>query len=344
MKKIMQLSMSLLMIISAVGFVTADERREFRNEIMVDKARESYQSALVSEIRTSEYQLEKTIIDIHGNRVRIEQYVLRPQPDQIQFLALNSRANRFDYGYEIFTFNQGVSDKTLDVIGEAMEGIWGTYKPEYWLKRLDIKLSNTRDSVDMNTMLGEPIELTFPEMPQDVEIPDGIEIPDKIYIPSTGEFSYKINNTEKERYEWNMNDGYYKRSYRVDNGPLQVGYEVSFNQSRWWEGNETQNSAIMPKWDWYADDNLAHWKDITNYQDGTFVTWEEFGINDKGELVTWDNLWGGTCDEEGNFVEKVNTESINMEMIITATEFEGRTIDLVIAPMNVTVNPWDYLP
>ncbi|OYV25043.1 MAG: hypothetical protein B7Z82_08930 [Halothiobacillus sp. 20-54-6] len=41
------------------------------------------------------------MIDVNGNRVRIEEYIIRPTPTDFKLVVLNGRADRFDYGFPI---------------------------------------------------------------------------------------------------------------------------------------------------------------------------------------------------------------------------------------------------
>ncbi len=99
---------------------------------------------LAMEEKNVDLHLGKVLTDMHGNRVRMEEYVLRPAADQIQFLNLSMRENRLDYiDYRAY-FN--------DILPQRTRGLWrkefGAAKPDIYLVRETVRHSNMTDAVD----------------------------------------------------------------------------------------------------------------------------------------------------------------------------------------------------
>jgi len=122
-------------------------KAEFMNEVRMDMTKEQVQAAAAVEIKNAEYEQGKTMVDYFGKRVRIEEYIVRPQSDQFKFVALNERDNRFDYFTWLATFNTDLP-ADLSVANQiAFTQSW-TSEPDYWIKQHDCAASNTVDSVE----------------------------------------------------------------------------------------------------------------------------------------------------------------------------------------------------
>lgn len=367
------------MMILCTGIARADERAEFRSEVFADGAREGYQSSLINEERIGEYQLEKTIVDVHGQRVRIEEYLLRPKPEQIQFLTLNTRANRFDYGYQILTFGDDsgsydVRSKSLEELGMSMWMSWGEISPEYWLTNCDMRVSNTIDQVDVNMTMGKPVQIEIKLPPFDegavIAVDGGSEelassderiladgetgeemvMPESffVYLPSSMNGEVSINGKLKETFSENTSaDGKITitEEYIAADNTMKKGAEYTYSMMSGDEPTTYSDSDVLPEYTSSDFGDMACYSDKTTYKDGTWVNYEEYLIDDQGKVLSWNDFGylpvEGT--EDGEIVEDGQDVQIavpdylfqqpNREMIISASEFDGRTIDLVIAPM-----------
>ena len=139
-----------------VKILRDEARREFQQDIGYEDREDQMSQAL----KTADYQLAKSITDAHGNRVRIEAYVLRPQPNQVQQLVLNTRQQRFDYGYILSTFFKPISG-----LEEAKTVTLNTFSnptmPSNYLTQSDLVATNTEDRIQETTTLGAPTALNF---------------------------------------------------------------------------------------------------------------------------------------------------------------------------------------
>ncbi|MCD6311732.1 MAG: FecR domain-containing protein [Elusimicrobia bacterium] len=126
-------------------------KAEFMNEVRMDMTKEQVQAAAAVEIKNAEYEQGKTMVDYFGKRVRIEEYIVRPQSDQFKFVALNERDNRFDYFTWLATFNTDLpADLSVanQIAFEKTDLEKWTSAPDYWIKQHDCAASNTVDSVE----------------------------------------------------------------------------------------------------------------------------------------------------------------------------------------------------
>ena len=80
--------------------------RAARHEVGLDMTRNQVIASAAMEQRTADYREGKSLIDVNGKRVRVEEYIVRPQPDQFKLVVLDKRDNRLDYFYYLGTFNQ----------------------------------------------------------------------------------------------------------------------------------------------------------------------------------------------------------------------------------------------
>ncbi len=126
-------------------------KAEFMNEVRMDMTKEQVQAAAAIEIKNSEYEQGKTMVDYFGKRVRIEEYIVRPQSDQFKFVALNERDSRFDYFTWLATFNTDLpADLSVanQIAFEKTDSqVWAS-APDYWIEQHDCAASNTVDSVE----------------------------------------------------------------------------------------------------------------------------------------------------------------------------------------------------
>ena len=123
----------------------AEFGREMRQEVSLEMSKEEVLAAAARELKMAEYQQGKTMIDVSGNRVRLEQYILRPKPDQFKLVVLNDRADRFDYFYYLGTFNTTLPTD-LSAALRQLPGCVGS-ACAYNLTSFETGRSNTQDGM-----------------------------------------------------------------------------------------------------------------------------------------------------------------------------------------------------
>lgn len=120
------------------------KRAEYRAQIVEEKADIFFDGQEAQITRRYDAQLEKVLTDIHGNRVRVEEYVLRPHTDQIKFLSLTHRQESLNYLWFLQEFNKDLPE---DITQIAFRWDWPN-SPEWYAEKQTIHLSNTIDSVE----------------------------------------------------------------------------------------------------------------------------------------------------------------------------------------------------
>ena len=81
------------------------------------------------------HRRQGSLIDANGNRVRLEEYIVRPQPNEFKLVVLNERASGLDYFFYAGTFNQNLP-ADLSVALRDLGGTYGTTAPTYYLDLL----------------------------------------------------------------------------------------------------------------------------------------------------------------------------------------------------------------
>jgi hypothetical protein len=317
----------------------ADIRREqlkqvARREVGLEMSKEAVQAAAASEAKKAVYEQGKAIIDVNGNRVRIEEYIIRPNPNDFKLVVLNGRADRFDYFFYHGTFNTTLPDD-LSVALRQLPGCIGT-ACQYYLTGYETGRSNTIDNMLETATGGHPIDVNH----------DGVagDAVTAAYDPKTDQFT----------------------SLSLSGGGLIPYYQTLYNTNQL-----TFNGVMHTSW---APINLASAGDIaaggiTNTSDvvinnvtnlqtpqnsgcgapncsgsepgiqhSTFYSsnaagdvWDKFDnyiISDTGKVATTGDFSGVTSGS----TFKSTLLSWNFETIVTASEFGGRKIDLAVEP------------
>lgn len=123
-----------------------DDRERFRREIDREKRDFEFDRKEVNQAKFWDARLNKVITDIHGNRVRVEQFVTRPASNQVKFTAISRRKNRLDYMWFLQEFN---GDLPRDIVGIAFRDQWTEdEKPTLYPITQTYIHSNTIDSIE----------------------------------------------------------------------------------------------------------------------------------------------------------------------------------------------------
>lgn len=72
-------------------------KAEVQREVGMAAFKDFFQTDAAQEMKTAQYQEGKTLIDAFGKRVRLEEYIARPDSKQFSFVALNTREDRTDF-------------------------------------------------------------------------------------------------------------------------------------------------------------------------------------------------------------------------------------------------------
>ncbi len=134
-------------------------KREARMEMFEEISRDAVLARASEELRNAEYENGKAMIDAGGNRVRLEEYIVRPEDNQFKYVVLNSREDRFDFGKILFTFDETLPDD-LTLATKDMFYSELAEKPLWILTDLISVISNTKDQVNEEASGGDMIQDT----------------------------------------------------------------------------------------------------------------------------------------------------------------------------------------
>ena len=135
--------------------------RAARHEVGLDMTRNEVMAAAAMEQRLAEYQEGKTLVDVEGKRVRVDEYIVRTHANQFKFVALNQRENQqLDYFFYQGTFNKTLPTD-LSLALKDLAGKVGTSAPNYYLTGYEMGQSNTQDSVHDIASGGHLVQVTI---------------------------------------------------------------------------------------------------------------------------------------------------------------------------------------
>jgi len=337
---------------------------EARHEVGLDMDRNEIIAAAAMEQRMADYVEGKSLVDVNGKRVRLEEYIVRSRADQFKFVVLNHRDERLDYFYYKGTFNKDLPTD-LSVALRDLSGKLGTEIPEYYLTEYEMAQSNTQDSIKDTAAGGHRVRIdrnssgdfvlteydsagaitSNTRTIEDAELlGDGTY---KIYNPLSDSF-ITVSAATRDAY---LNFGVYQPdtdSFRnLANGD--TFWKTRFNTYTHLVNNVTKithspsgvNNVLARNLDatWtYAGGFVLPVVEttpgkidatITNYYgDGTFERYRTVLIDDAGAIAPESAFAGIStgADYKGELLKW------NYQQEITATEFNGRKIDLVVEP------------
>src|SRR3989339_442636 len=114
---------------------------EIRLESQIEKLEAQRYEKWIKEENVIAKNLGKSMIDIHGNRVRAEEYLFWPNTNKIKVVNLTKRGERFDWGYAILGYNRDLPPHDFDVLR------WETWYHNIWPGLLDGYEVDTEGSV-----------------------------------------------------------------------------------------------------------------------------------------------------------------------------------------------------
>ena len=272
---------------SAIGEAKLLAKKELYNEI----SKESVLKAAQAEMQSAEYKARKVAIDAYGYRVRMEEYVIRPQTDQFKYVVLNSRDDRFDFGKMIFTFNKDLP-KDLSLATENMISSTADAAPEWYLTDMNSIMSNTQDKVTENATGGAMVEssdqwsLVFNEYSFYAAGPDEADL-----------------NGGMGKWIWTKNN------YNIATGAIASASYLGSS------GLITTTSG-----DIFHNTQKNQFADV----DSTWIQAEDFLLFDDGRIASANDFSFGL----GETMDTV-TDELNFERVYTSSLFGGRKIDMV---------------
>ena len=329
-------------ITDARGRERQGDRRTLRAEVGLAMSKEAVLAAAAQEIKLAEYQQGKALVDVNGNRVRLEEYIIRPAPDQFKLVVLDERQASLNY-----FFYHGFFNTTLPTdLSIALRQLSGTpdAAPRWYLTEYRTGRSNTVDSVAEHAFGGHPVDVNHDGVPADAVT--------SYFDAGTNQF---VNLLPGEKFYKTLFD-YYRIWYNPADpaNPAEPTALTPFPQGltyRWdpagsvtpfngTPGTGIQNmgadiaTTILGGSSGYdlsvtlPDGTLLHQRLKETYGTGDYTQYDNYIIDNNGSLAQLSDFSGTTTGPA--FVDGLL--KWNFEQVITSSFFNGRKIDLVIEP------------
>jgi hypothetical protein len=323
-------------------------------------------AAAASEIRLAEYREGKSLIDAQGKRVRLEEYIMRPQPNQFKFVVLDQRNRQLDYFFYQGTFNKTLPTD-LSVALKDMSGKFGATAPDYYLTSYEMGQSNTQDSVHDTATGGHLVNITINSngdyvltdatdptntrtvlAAQPVTDGQGNIISYTVYNPLTDSFTTGVSAAQLAS---QTKIGMYipENQTFTDLAPGDTFWKTRFNNyshdldnvTKYQYAQSGAANVLTSNLDanWTYAGGFVHTEITTdpNNIDATITNTYGDGTQEIYRTVLIDNL--GAIAPQSAFAG-ISTGSAyknellkwNYEQQVSATEFQGRKIDLVVEP------------
>jgi hypothetical protein len=304
----------------------SDAARTAKREVDLRMSKEEVQAAAAEESKLSEFQEGKALIDVNGNRVRLEEYIVRPAADQFKLVVLNERADRFDYFFYHGTFNQALPTDMSTAL-RMLPGCLDAACP-YFLTGYRTGRSNTIDNMLETASGGHMVDINNNAV-------GAVDDVTAAYDPGTSQFTSVATGrpfftTLFDNYDLTFN-GVSHQSWAgaaISNMEAgQAGAPVFTNVT-----TIQQAPGCAPPDCTYNEISEGIFHDVIYAADGTGTIWEKYDnyiISNEGKIARTSDFsaagFGGTSF-------KTALLNWNFQTIVTASEFNGRKIDLVVEP------------
>ncbi|MCX5794334.1 MAG: FecR family protein [Elusimicrobia bacterium] len=320
-------------------------KEQARREVGLEMSKEAVQSAAAFESMNAVYKEGKAIIDVGGNRVRIEEYIVRPAADQFKLVVLNEREQRFDYFYYKGTFNTTLPDD-LSIALRQLPGCIGA-PCGYYLKDYETGRSNTQDSMLEVTSGGHQVDVNHDGNPDDAVSAAFDPVTNSFVALAPGTNFYQtLYDYNKLTFNGVPHGGWVPANPAdaiVNGGPGIANYGSKINSGSvlrdWSDPTSSYSPASLttvrrsPACDppdcTYDEAGVEH--SVVYASNGDGSVWEKYDsyvISDEGRVAN-------TGDFAGSYSGTDYKQTLlhwNFETIVTASEFSGRKIDLAVEP------------
>ena len=294
-------------------------KNRLRRDMRETRKRAFAEMGYVTEQTKIDNYLGKSVIDVHGNRVRFEDYVLRPRTDigggqsintEVDYLNLTFRENSLNLLKTSYYFAS-----PLDSV--IPENYWYSYWPSYvyasgpanYLDSKSTLITNGKDKIETNTFfeLKTGIDWGFSYTQPQVN--------DKILVKTLEEM--KLNGSYMEKREfYDYNFGNTSFEYSMLRNP---DYDQTFlDPSQVGRTDDIAYDEVYVNPARLYDRSL-----IRRYNDGTIIRLDYYFVRDDGTQIFPDGLG----DALMNPMELIG--STNIEVKISSNVFNSGSIDLV---------------
>jgi hypothetical protein len=319
-----------------------------RQETARERTRTMLEELRNRELKANEAQLGKDSMDAFGRRVRLEEYLLRPNSKEFQLLFLSKRPeqDRLDWGHLIERFNADIPDDISKVAG-IIDGMYmSRTAPTNWMKYFEVYLTNTVDSIKETIDFTAPVAINFSGYGAGVRYyPGSIDYKQILSGPGVpgGERTQfqqiqDYNLTTASHFTWTQKV--------IDSGGnLNILEKITLDPTNAGDVAAGYTNDIIDKGGFYngvsdptidpvttvsrpSGPGMADYQVTTTYRDGSTVSSRKLLVSNEGDIIGRPGLANSdTFLAEGSF---------NLEMVIGSSLFQGRDIDLLFAPEILT--------
>lgn len=310
-------------------------REAIKKEVGLEMTKEEVQAAAALEMKSAVYKDGKALIDVSGNRVRVESYIIRSAANQFKMVVLNSRVNRFDYFFYKGTFNTTLPENLRDALVQT-NGCIGTACTWYLTDR-ERALSSTIDTYRVVESGGHQVDLNSNGVAGD-DVTQAVDFRSGSLVGVTGAYfktlfdegNVTYNNVSHSSWEPSLAAGNWVKNGGA--GIQNLSTDVTDNPVTL-AANATQlvvppNCSSLDNCTDFRSDDKFHQIIYAEVAGGS--VWdkqENYIINDQGDVVARSGF-----PTNNNALFKQALLEVNYQTIITASEFAGRKIDLVVTP------------
>lgn len=304
----------------------AKARREdfaalMRRELSWDLARDESLERAARETRRAEHELGRLLTDAEGRRVRVEEYVTRPAADSFKLVVLNQRPGRLD----AFAWT-GVFDAALPAdLGPVLSSLGGTLDAAapWTLTEYQALFTNGPDRLVERADGGHQVDLNNNADPLD----------DVTSFLSGGETAVAVSLGRP------VFVTLFDRSGTYVNGTLKRGWTGADIQAQSEataaSANDPFTGALLPallptvvRNTTFPDASAEARRRLESYADGTELRRDDRALEADGRVA--ERSLFGPADSGAGYQRPLLERGLHQT--ISATEFSGRTIEIVGSP------------
>ncbi|MDE2512354.1 MAG: FecR domain-containing protein [Elusimicrobia bacterium] len=307
-------------------------------EMARDATRTMLEDLRNRELKANEAQLGKDVVDAYGRRVRLEEYLLRPDAKSFELLFLSHRQDRFDWGHYIQTFHAAIPNDLSQVPAIVASGFLAQNQPTNWLTSLEFYATNTVDADKEKLTLGDPTQINFAGYNAGVAkllwYPSSVNFTQTLIGPGVPggsriqfEQNQDYNATVAGQFFWSQ-----KVQATAGTNDLQTALFATLDPTNVANVNTgytnlTTDAVLYPAIQTVqttpSGPNNADLRTVTKYPDGSTVGVEKFLISNEGKILDFSNPTSDIFNHDGTY---------NLEINIQSSLFQGRDIDVLVAP------------
>lgn len=331
-----------------------------RQETARERTRTMMEELRNRELKANEAQLGKDSIDAFGKRVRLEEYLLRPTDSEFKLLFLSKRADAgtLDWGSLSEKFNSRIPDD-ISKVGEIIDSMYfSKTAPTNWMTSFEVYLTNTVDSIKETIDFTQPVAIDFSGYGAGVGTryyPGSIDYKQTLSGPGVALALGAVGDSRVQFQQTQVySGGLFTFTQKVVNaaGALGVlekttldpasltdvaneGTNITDNAGLWGGPTPTDpdySATINPVTTelYPSGPGKADYLVTTTYEDGSSVSSRKLLVSNEGKIVST------TFDPDAPADSFLKLGSFNLEMVIGSSLFQGRTIDVLLAPEILT--------